>query len=823
MNNKVAKIIATAAITTIAGLTFVDSNVKADTTTEPTDQQLVTQPTTQTATASSLNLYSNNLTQVQNTQNINFPSGYTLDAVRNINNETAANAFQQQVAQQGIYNNDYQSDPEAAQQKVDINNLTADQVEDMNRYGLSLVNKARSEFGEEPFTQDDATINQVKNMAIQYQDKGESLLKGNWHDFDILQGKSENIATYQVYADNVNGLTARPFASAKGSDFANSHSVPLFSLTTMDDLHALVYYGIMGMLFNDADDNFGHAQNFLTYNQPITTMALYPSLTYSSGQGHWGNGEAFTFRLENVDMHYIWVTGDDYNTADLSNSGSVAKPWDTSDNGNYAYLDGAYISNDGQLVATGWHATNASLGHPYHYLIALDQNGRELGRVRIDSPVARPDVQKAHNVYNAAQSGFSTKIDLGTGLATATSVRLISRYSASEDGNSNYVDYYFAPITVDRNNYANLDGAVVDGGELQLSGWHATNQAAGKKYHYIIILNNGKEVDRALVKDGINRADVANVYPSVDGSGKSGFTVKFAVNKLNFNQRIQVLSRYTDDPAGNGNAVDYWFAPLTEGTYSNQASLDNFKIANGKLNISGWHANGVSQFERNHFIILYDATDNRQVASFAAPTVARPDVQRVYPTVTNAGQSGFDLSIDLSKLALVPGHRYAVISRYSSSSVGNGNGNGSQYTDYWFDAQPLASGNEAGHLDNWSITRQADGQYQMKAAGWRATNMPQGYHTLILVDNTTNQEVTRQTISATPAGSDRPDVARIYASQYLNAGQSGFATQFAVPNLQVGDDYTLYDRYSLTQDANEDYVDVPFHIGVITAADIKNK
>lgn len=823
MNNKVAKIIATAAITTIAGLTFVDSNVKADTSTESTDQQLVTQPTTQTATASNLNLYSNNLTQVQNTQNINFPAGYTLDAVRNINNETAANAFQQQVAQQGIYNNDYQSDPEAAQQKVDINNMTADQVEDMNRYGLSLVNKARAEFGEEPFTQDTATINQVKTMALQYQDKGESLLKGNWHDFDILQGKSENIATYQVYADNVNGLTARPFATAKGKDFADSQSVPLFSLTTMDDLHALVYYGIMGMLFNDADDNFGHAQNFLTYNQPITTMALYPSLTYSNGEGHWSNGDAFTFRLENVDMHYIWVTGDDNNTADLSNSGSVVEPWDTSDNGNYAYLDGAYISNDGQLVATGWHATNASAGHPYHYIIALDQDGHELGRVRIETPVARPDVQRAHNVYNAAQSGFSTKIDLGAGLATATTVRLISRYSASEDGNSSYVDYYFAPITVDRNNYANLDGAVVDGGELQLSGWHATNQAAGKKYHYIIILNNGKEVDRVLVKDGINRADVANVYPNVDGSGKSGFTVKFDVNKLNFNQRIQVLSRYTDDPAGNGNYVDYWFAPLTEGTYSNQANLDNFKIANGKLNISGWHANGVSRFEQNHFIILYDATDNRQVASFAAPTVSRPDVQRVYPTVTNSGQSGFDLSIDLSKLALVPGHRYAVISRYSSSSAGNGNGNGSQYTDYWFAAQPLASGDENGHLDNWSITRQTNGQYQMKAAGWRVTNMPQGYHTLILFDNTTNQEVTRQTVSATPAGSSRPDIARIYASQYLNAGQSGFATQFAVSNLRVGDDYTLYDRYSLTQDANEDYVDVPFHIGIITAANIKNE
>lgn len=820
MNSKVAKIIATAAVTTIAGLTFVDSNVRADTNTGSTDQQLVTQQTTQTATTSNLNLYSNNLTQVQNTQNINFPAGYTLDAVRNINNQTAANAFQQQVAQQGIYNNDYQSDPEAAQERVDINNLTAGQVEEMNRYGLSLVNKARSEFGEEPFTQDESTINQVKNMALQYQDKDESLLKGNWHDFEILQGKSENIATYQVYADNVSGLTARPFATAKGRDFADSQSVPLFSLTTMDDLRSLIYYGIMGMLFNDADDNYGHAQNFLTYNQPITTMALYPSLTYSAGNGKWGNGTTFTFRLENVDMHYIWVTGDDYNTADFSNSGSVVEPWDENDNGNYANLDGAYISSDGQLVATGWHAANATVGHPYHYIIALDQNGHELSRVKVDS-VQRPDVQKVHNVYDALRSGFSAKLDLGAGLANATSIRLISRYSASADGNSDYVDYDFAPITVDRNNYANLDGAVINGSKLQLSGWNATNQSAGKDYHYIIVLNNGKKVDRILVKDGINRADVANVYPNVDGAGKSGFMVSVDVNKLNFNQRIQLISRYTDDPAGNGNYVDYWFAPLTEGTYSNQASLDNFSIANGKLNIAGWHANGVSQFEQNHFIILYDATDNRQAASFAVPTVARPDVRRAYPTVANAGQSGFNLNLDLTNLALVPGHRYAVVSRYSSSGEGNGTGNGGQYTDYWFDAQTLMNGNEAGNLDGWTVTRQANGQYQMTATGWRATNMPQGYHTLILVDNTSGQEVTRQTVSTTPTGTARPDVAKIYGGQYANAGQSGFSTSFAVANLRLGDDYTLYDRYSLTQGANEDYADVPFHIGVITAADVK--
>lgn len=807
MNGKLAKIIATAAVTTIAGWALVDNNVKAATT---TNQQVTVQQPTQSTTVNNLDLYSNNLSQVQNIQNINFPAGYTLDAVRNINSSEAANAFEQRVAQQGLYDNDYQSDAAAAQEQVDINHLTSSQVEEMNRYGLGLVNKARSEFGQEPFTQDAGTINQVRQMALQYQSKDESLLKGNWHDFSILQGKSENIATFQIYIDDVPGLAARPFAQAKGKDFAVSNAVPLFTVTTMDDLRALVYYGIMGMFFNDAEDTFGHAQNFLTYNQPITTMALYPALTYSPGNGRWGNGQHFTFHLENIDMHYIWVSGRDYNTSNFTNSGTVADYWNSSDQGNYANLDGAYLTSDGQLVATGWHAANATQGHPYRYLIAVDQDGHELGRAKITN-VARPDVRRAHDVYNAGQSGFAVKINLSSALADATSIRLISRYSARADDNGDYIDYDFAPLSVNRNNYACLDGATVAGNQLHLTGWHATNQAANKPYHYIIVLNNGREVSRTLVKDGINRADVANVYPNVDGAGKSGFAVDVSLAKLNFNQRLQVISRYSASADGNSNYVDYWFAPLTEGNYSNQGHLDGFKIANGKLNITGWHANAVSQFEQHHFIILYDTTANQQIAAWQVPTVARPDVQRAYPQVATAGQSGFNFSCDLGELTLLPGHRYAVISRYSTAPTGNGNGNGSQFTDYWFASQVLL-GNETGYLDHWAV-QPATGHYQLNLSGWRATNLIKGYHTLIVYDDTRDQEVTRQTVTDTEK---RGDVAQIYGGQYANAGQSGFTATIDLPaNLRLSDHYTVIDRYSLTRDANENYIDVMIPLGVL--------
>lgn len=814
MKAKIARITALATVTTIAGLALAGQNVKADTSvdqsTVPT-AQTATQPASQAATTPNyVQLYSDNLAQVKATQNINFPNGYTLDAVRNVNTPEAAQAFEQ-TSKQGLYNNNYQSDSAAAQQKVDVNNMTADQVAQMNQYGLNLVNKARAEFGEEPFTQNEGTINATKSVAMAYQAKNESLLNGSWHDYSIIGSRSENIAAQQIYADNVPGLVARPFATAKGTDFIDSSKVPLFSITTMDDLRAAVYYGIMGMLFNDASDNFGHAQNFLTVKQPITTMALYPSLTYGKGTGRYANGSSFNFRLENIDMHYIWTAGTNFNANDYGNAGSVNGDWDKTDNGNYASLDGAHITTSGELVATGWHATNASESRPYHYIIAVDQNGHEITRTLVN-PVERKDVQRAHNVYNAVNSGFSTKLALTKALATTTSLRLISRYSTDEAGNQNYVDYWFAPIAVDQSNRASLDSAKIVGNQLQLIGWHASNRAANKQYHYIIVLNNGREVARQLVTDGVNRADVANVYPHVDKAGQSGFNVKFDLSKLNFNQRIQVLSRYTDDPAGNGNTVDYYFAPLTEGNYANLGNLDDFKISNGKLNITGWHANGVSQFEQNHFIILYDSTANRQVAAYKVSNGARPDVQRAYPGIANVGQSGFNLSLDLAGAQIIPGHRYAIISRYSSFSTGNGNGNGSQFTDYWYPAKTLESGTELGALDNLVVKQTAANQFAVTAQGWRGTNMVNPYHTLILFDNTQGREVGRVAVSKTV---NRPDVARIYGNQYRNSNTAGFNATFTVKGLQSGDDYSLISRYSLTSDADRDYVDYYFHIGQI--------
>lgn len=93
-----------------------------------------------------------------------------------------------------------------------------------------------------------------------------------------------------------------------------------------------------------------------------------------------------------------------------------------------------------------------------------------------------------------------------------------------------------------------------------MSGWHATNAAKDRPYHYIIAVNKAtnQEIGRQNVTDqAVPRADVQRVH-NVYGAGQSGFNTSFDLSKglAELNQ-VQIVSRYTNDARGNGNAVDY--------------------------------------------------------------------------------------------------------------------------------------------------------------------------------------------------------------------------------------------------------------------------
>lgn len=492
------------------------------------------------------------------------------------------------------------------------------------------------------------------------------------------------------------------------------------------------------------------------------------------------------------------ATADNLDADQVSETTASQKAdYDVNDHGDYANLDSVKLSNNGQVAISGWNATNASLNKPYHYIIAYDNTTKsEISRVQVTNPVTRNDVQKAHNVYGAAQSGFNVTFKLSAdSLANADTISFISRYSSSLSGNSNYTDFWYAPITFDKNNHAYLDSVAVNDGQITISGWNATNQAANKPYHTIFIYD--RTTNKVVASQNVtntSRPDVEKVYPEVDNAANSGFKVSFDLDNLNLNHRLQVVSRYGTKADGSGKNVDYYFTPITNGNYTNQASLDGFDLSDGKnLKVAGWHADDVSKLENHHFLILFDNTTGKQVAAVKTDNTSRPDVAKAFPSVTTAGQSGFSTTFDLNSLNLQAGHSYSLVSRYSTSDTGNG-GNG-QYTDYWFAAKKL---NQHGfNIDSISVAN--DG---LHVSGWMASDYSKNRSNAYLIVLNNGKEVARQKLNLT----DRPDVARVKGNVY-NSLKSGFNTTVQLNPTVLTGNMQLVLRFSSDEGGNSDYDD----------------
>lgn len=430
-------------------------------------------------------------------------------------------------------------------------------------------------------------------------------------------------------------------------------------------------------------------------------------------------------------------------------------------------------SGQAQLQASGWQVSGQSNADPYRWAIVYDNTqGHEVARQQL-TPQTRTDVQRAYSdVNNSLHSGFNTTINIPNSVIN-DSLSLVTRYSSDAvHGEGNHVDYWFGPLVTDHSNRANLDSLTSNGRTLTVAGWHATNQATNRPYHYIIAFDKtaGHEIARQEV-NSVSRPDVARAFPTIANAERSGFSVNFNLTQPFFNDQIQFISRWTDDPAGNGNAVDYWFNPITE---NNRAWLDGYTLSNGNLQVAGWHADDVSLLEPNHFLIVFDNTTGRQVASASVPLNASNDVARAYGDTMTANRARFNYN--LGRLSLVSGHNYSLVSRYSATNQGNGN-NGA-HTDAWLN---LGNFNQAA---SWVDSATVDHR-NLTVSGWMANDqaMTKPYAYAIVLQN--GHEIGRQALNLT----ERDDVARaypqIYRSQY-----SGFTAHFTLPsdslnNLQL--------------------------------------
>ena len=365
------------------------------------------------------------------------------------------------------------------------------------------------------------------------------------------------------------------------------------------------------------------------------------------------------------------------------------------------------------------------------------------------------------------------------------------------DANAELASQEKAAQAKDNGNYGYLDAAqVVSNNDLHVSGWQATNQAAGKDNRYLVAYDSttNTELGRTSVTENVARPDVAKAYPDVVNAKDSGYQA--TMDNLDWSKvksvddQIHIVSRYSDAANGEGNHVDNWSQPinLDKGNY---AYLDNFGVKDNQLQVSGWNATNKALGKANHYVILYDRTAGHEITRVKVEPTVRPDVAKAYSQVINAKDSGFNTAFSLAGIDL--NHELQIISRYSDAANGEGN-----YVSYWYAPQKFAPANTSnqGNLDSFNLSNG-----QLIVSGWHATDYSQveNNHYLILFDNTNKTQV--KSIKVTNVA--RPDVAKAYPT-VATAGQSGFNANFGPVNLTPGHSYSLVSRYSTLDGGNGD-------------------
>lgn len=462
-----------------------------------------------------------------------------------------------------------------------------------------------------------------------------------------------------------------------------------------------------------------------------------------------------------------------------------------SDRTNRAYLDNASIAN-GKLNLAGWHATDGSQGRRHHFIIVLNSKGQELTRQEV-TDTARPDVARAlESIYNSDNAGWRTTIKLQPQMVEG-SIRIISRYSSSADGNRDYVDYWFNPVTFNAN-YAGISTIKNNHGQLTIHGYHAADAAYGELNHFLILYDLA--ANRQVVSTKTTPATTPKITRRINAynAGQSGFSAIIqALNGIDSSHQYALVLRYSADSHGNGNDgphTDNWLSLSRD----NHGYLDRFNLSNGSLRVSGWNTNDFSVVAPYHYLIVFDNTTGRQVASrLVDSNQSRDDVAKVYPKMVTADQSGFD--VDFGHLGLQPNHAYSVVSRYSTSNRGNG-GDGA-YQDLWLGPVTL---NQSGY----SLDSIVQNNNSLHVAGWLASDqhLVRPYAYIIALYN--NREIGRTRVSFT----SRPDVA-VACPQLYASGQSGFNANIPINAHQLKDGQLSFIlRFTTDPAGNGNYADM---------------
>lgn len=359
--------------------------------------------------------------------------------------------------------------------------------------------------------------------------------------------------------------------------------------------------------------------------------------------------------------------------------------------GNTGYLDNFRIDQvAGKVYVSGWHADDASVFMPGHYVILFDRTaGHELAH-KLVKTTASDDVARAGygNIANANQSRFSTSFDI-TPEMVGHDLVIISRYSNSD--NKNYgtatSDYWFNNNVVNFpvKQQAYLDNFSLDvaNKKVNVKGWHADDASVYMPGHYIILFDKtaNHEIAHKYVPTTTS-LDVMNAT-HITNANQARFNVSFDITPETLNHTLTVVSRYSNSKTADyGTATsDYWFNNQID-LNQQDGWLDDLSQNGTTINVSGWHVADSTVGLKHHVILLWDYSQNREVARHEVANKPSGDLQASHGNYLNNAQARFSTSFTVDPSMV---HDcFGIISRYSNQADGEGT-----YTQLWINNRYL--------------------------------------------------------------------------------------------------------------------------------------
>lgn len=247
------------------------------------------------------------------------------------------------------------------------------------------------------------------------------------------------------------------------------------------------------------------------------------------------------------------------------------------------------------------------------------------------------------------------------------SLNAVKDYFISEI--NKYMEEPNKPVKPANTHYGNIDKFAVGSREIDIEGWFLSTDTNNEVYPYLLFMDgNGKEITR-LKAERVLRPDLKAHFPHTANWHKSGFKVKTVTPDILKGKGFRILARMATKPTGEGILYEFYL----NGEYSATAKLtaghiDNVHIDDKHMKISGWHFGDNITKDMHRYLFLLDAKTHVELARVKIDNVARQDVQNVYKQYYLANESGFDVTVDISKLH---SRDVKIMTRYATDENGN--------------------------------------------------------------------------------------------------------------------------------------------------------